>query len=263
MSFVGKVAIVTGGASLLGGAIVRAFHAAGASVGVIGRNQVTGDAIAQELGPRCFFKSTDITSDADLELFIAAIVTQFGGIDFLVNNAASYADEGLGASRDAWLASFNANVVSGARLTSLVRPHIAARGGGTIVNLSSIAGRFPVRGRAQYPLTKAAIQYLTKIEAMELAPENIRVNSVSPAWTWSDPIRQATGDDLAKADRVGARFHPLGRIGRAEEVAQAVVFLCSDAAQFITGTDVPVDGGYHMTGPDGGIRQTHLLAEPE
>ena len=96
---------------------------------------------------------------------------------------------------------------------------------------------------------------------MTLAPDHIRVNSVSAAWTWSAPIERATKGDRAKADRVARDYHPLGRVGDADEVARAVTFLCSDEASFITGTDLAVDGGYAMTGPDGGRPAMARLAE--
>jgi NAD(P)-dependent dehydrogenase (short-subunit alcohol dehydrogenase family) len=96
---------------------------------------------------------------------------------------------------------------------------------------------------------------------MELAPQRIRVNSVSPSWTWSAPVERASGGDRAKADRVGAAYHPLGRIADAAEVARAVLFLCSDDASFITGIDLPVDGGAAMTGADGGKPAMGRLAE--
>jgi NAD(P)-dependent dehydrogenase (short-subunit alcohol dehydrogenase family) len=135
------------------------------------------------------------------------------------------------------------------------------RGGGAVVNFSSVAGKFGQAGRALYPAAKAAIIQLTRNAAMELAPQRIRVNSVSPAWTWSAPVERAAGGDRAKADRVGAAYHPLGRIADAEEVARAVLFLCSDDASFITGVDLPVDGGAAMTGADGGKPAMGRLAE--
>ncbi len=96
---------------------------------------------------------------------------------------------------------------------------------------------------------------------MTLAPDGIRVNTVSAAWTWSAPIERATKGDRAKADRIAADYHPLGRVGDPNEVAQAVLYLCSDDASFITGTDLAVDGGYAMTGPDGGHPAMGRLAE--
>ena len=102
---------------------------------------------------------------------------------------------------------------------------------------------------------------LTRNAAMTLAPDRIRVNTVSAGWTWSGPIERATKGDRTKADRIARDYHPLGRVADAREVAQAVLFLCSDEASFITGTDLAVDGGYAMTGPDGGKPAMGRLAE--
>jgi NAD(P)-dependent dehydrogenase (short-subunit alcohol dehydrogenase family) len=105
-------------------------------------------------------------------------------------------------------------------------------------------------GRWLYPVSKAAILQLTRNQAMDLAAEGIRVNAVSPGWTWSNIMDQLTGGDRAKTDRVAAPFHLLGRVAHPEEVANAVMFLCSDEASFITGTDICVDGGYSAMGPE-------------
>jgi NAD(P)-dependent dehydrogenase (short-subunit alcohol dehydrogenase family) len=135
------------------------------------------------------------------------------------------------------------------------------RGGGAVVNFSSIAGKQGQRGRALYPASKAAILQVTRNEAMELAADRIRVNTVSPGWTWSATIARLTKGDRAKADRIAGEYHPLGRVGDAEEVARAVLFLCSDDARHITGIDLPVDGGYAMSGPDQGTPRMSRLAE--
>jgi NAD(P)-dependent dehydrogenase (short-subunit alcohol dehydrogenase family) len=257
----GKVALVTGGATSIGAAIVRNFAAAGTSVAIADVNREAGERLAAELGPRAMFHLTDVTVDEQVEACVTAVAARFGGIDFLVNNACTYLDHGLESSRADWLQSFNVNVVSGAQFVRRVAPIMRARGGGAIVNLSSIAARFGQAGRALYPACKAAILQLTRNEAMELAPHRIRVNSIAPGWTWSASIERATGGDRAKADRVGADYHPLGRVGNPDEVASAVLFLCSDEASFITGVNLPVDGGHAMTGPDQGKPATWRLSK--
>ncbi len=257
----GKVALVTGGATSIGAAIVRNFAAASTSVAIADINREAGEALAAELGPRAIFLPTDVTVDEQVAACVRAAVERFGGIDFLVNNACIYLDHGLESSRAEWLQSFNVNVVSGAQFVRNVSPLMRARGGGAIVNLSSIAARFGQAGRALYPACKAAILQLTRNEAMELAPHKIRVNSIAPGWTWSASIQRATGGDRAKADRVGADYHPLGRVGDPDEVARAVLFLCSDEASFITGVNLPVDGGHAMTGPDQGKPATWRLSK--
>ena len=250
--FAGKVVLVTGGASLLGSTIARGFHAAGASVVVADLDAARGSGLAADLGERVLFVRTDVTDDAGLEALVAAAVARFGGIDCLVNGAVTFLDNGLASTREEWLRALNVNVASGAILARLVAPVMKARGGGAIVNFSSIAGKFANTGRMLYPAAKAANRQITKNEALDLAPDGIRVNCVSPAWTWSDVLKKLSGDDRARADRLGAHVHPLGRIADPEEVAEAVLWLCSDGASWVTGADIPVDGGYSMLGPDRG-----------
>ena len=257
----GKTVIVTGGATSIGAAIVRAFHGVRARVVIADIAEEAGRALAASLGANALFHRTDVTQDADIEACVAEALQAFGGIDFLVNGAVTYLDNGLQSSRAEWLQALNVNLVSGALLLRAIVPEMKRRGGGAVVNLSSVAGKFGQMGRALYPAAKAAILQLTRNEAMELARDHIRVNAVSPAWIWSAPVERATGGDRGKADRVAADYHPLGRVGDAEEVARAVLYLCSDDASFITGIDLPVDGGYAMTGPDGGRPAMGRLAQ--
>ncbi len=246
----GKVAIVTGGATSIGAAIVRSFNAVGTKVVVADLEDRAGMALVAELGGGVLFHHTDVTDDAQIAACVTATVASFGGIDILVNT-----------SRAEWLASLNVNLVGGAVFVHEVAPHMRRRGGGAIVNFSSIAGKHGQRGRALYPTSKAAILQLTRNEAMELAADRIRVNAVAPGWTWSAVIERLTKGDRAKADRIAGDYHPLGRVGDAEDVARAVLFLCSDDARQITGIDLPVDGGYAMTGPDQGTPRMGRLAE--
>jgi hypothetical protein len=125
------------------------------------------------------------------------------------------------------------------------------RGGGAIVNFSSISARVAQPGRWLYPVSKAAITQLTRNQAMDLAQYNIRVNSVSPGWIWCRLMSEVTNDDKAKTNSVAAPFHMLGRVGEAGEVADVVLFLCSDHASFVTGANYDVDGGYGALGPEG------------
>jgi NAD(P)-dependent dehydrogenase (short-subunit alcohol dehydrogenase family) len=256
-----KVAIVSGGATSIGAAVVCAFHAAEARVVIADIAEEQGRALADALGARALFHRTDVTRDEDIASCVAAAVAAFGGVDILVNGAVTYLDKGLSSSREEWLQSLNVNLVSGALFLRAVVPEMKKHGGGAVVNFSSVAGKFGQAGRALYPAAKAAILQVTKNEAMELARDHIRVNAVSPAWTWSGPVERATRGDRGKADRIAADYHPLGRVADAEEVARAALYLCSDDASFITGIDLPVDGGYAMTGPDGGKPAMSRLGE--
>lgn len=257
----GKTAVVTGGATLIGAAVVRGFRAAGANVAVADIDAEAGERLAAELGEGVLFLVTDIRDDAEIERFVTATVEAFGGIDFLVNLACSYVDEGFASPREDWLESLNVNVAGAAMVARAVHPHLVARGGGAIVNFTSISAKVAQTGRWLYPVGKAALVQLTRNMAMDFASDGIRVNSVSPGWTWSKVMVELTGDDRAKTDAVAAPFHLLGRVGDAEEVANVVVFLCSEDASFVTGADWAVDGGYSAMGPEQAEPAIPKLAE--
>ena len=244
----GRVAIVTGGNSHLGKAIARAFVGAGASVVIAARDAERGAAAAADLG--ALYVQTDLAEDASIEACVAATLERHGRLDFLVNNAVAYIDGGLETTREDWVYALNVNVAGTAVFVREASRRMEP--GSAIVNLGSVGGKFGAAGRSVYPASKAAILQLTKNQAVELAPRGIRVNSVSPGWTCSDPLSRMVDGNREAADRAAATTQPLGRAGDAEEVGAAVVFLCSPAASFITGADLAVDGGYSMLGPDQG-----------
>ncbi len=242
----GKVAIVPGGATRIGQAVVAAFRAAGTRVMVADINATAGAAMAADgVG----FTPCDLRDDAQIAALVQATRDAFGRIDFLVNVACSYLDNGPASTRAEWLESFDVNVVGSVMLMQAARVDLA-KNRGAIVNFGSISSRVAQTGRWLYPVSKAAILQLTRNQAMDLAPDSIRVNAVSPGWTWSNVMDQLTGGDRAKTDRVAAPFHLLRRSADPGEVAAAVLFLCSDEASFITGTDIRVDGGYTAMGPE-------------
>jgi NAD(P)-dependent dehydrogenase (short-subunit alcohol dehydrogenase family) len=245
-----RVVIVTGGATHIGASVARAFVAYGANAVLVDIDEAAGLAAARAIGPAAHFVKADLKSDAEIASAVAETVARFGGIDFLVNLAATYVDDGYASTRAQWLESYDVNLVGGVMMLQAVRPHMVARGGGAVVNFGSISAKVAQTGRWLYPVSKAAILQLTRNEAMDLAGDGIRVNAVSPGWTWSRVISEVSGGNREKADRVGGEFHFPKRIGDAEEVAEAVVFLCSEHASFITGTDLAVDGGYSAMGPE-------------
>jgi NAD(P)-dependent dehydrogenase (short-subunit alcohol dehydrogenase family) len=245
-----KVAIVTGGATLIGAEVVRAFQTAGTKVVIADINAKDGEAIAKALGANVMFAQTDLADDKQIAACVEETVKTFGGVDFLVNLACVYIDNALVSTREEWLASYNVNVVGGVMMLKAVRPHMVKRGGGAVVNFGSISAKVAQTGRWLYPVTKAAILQLTRNEAMDLAADKIRVNSVSPGWTWCRLMDELTHGDKVKTNKVGGAFHLLGRVGEPREVADAVLFLCSNHASFITGTDLAVDGGYSAMGPE-------------
>jgi len=259
----GKVAIVTGGATLIGAAVVEAFVVAGTRVAVADVDEAGGARVAARLGDAVVFIRTDITDDAAIASCVAETEARFGGIDFLVNLACTYLDDGFRSGRADWLASLDVNLVGGVMMLRAVHPHMVRRGGGAVVNFASISAKVAQTGRWLYPVSKAAIAQVTRNEAMDLAADRIRVNSVSPGWTWCRLMDELTHGDRAKTDRVAAPFHLLGRVGDPEEVARAVLFLCSDEASFITGTDLAVDGGYAAMGPEGAVPAIPQLMDPD
>ncbi|HPD93440.1 MAG: SDR family oxidoreductase [Rhodobacter sp.] len=253
----GKVAIVPGGATKIGRAVVAAFRQAGVRVMVGDIDAEGGQAM---VGDGVAFTRCDLRQDADIAALVQATRDAYGRIDFLVNVACSYLDNGADSPRAEWLEALDVNLVGSVMLMQAARADLAATRG-AIVNFGSISARVAQTGRWLYPVSKAAILQLTRNQAMDLAPQGIRVNAVSPGWTWSNIMDQLTGGNREKTDAVAAPFHLLGRVGDPEEVANTVLFLCSDEASFITGTDIRVDGGYTAMGPEQAVPAIPKLME--
>jgi len=264
----GKTAIITGSTQGLGADIASVLARCGAAVTIVGRNADKGTELVESLrrqGAKALYCSTDIQQDADIEACIQDTLEAFGRLDILVNNACVYEDSGLASSREQWHHTLGVNLISAAIFTQkaceLMKP------GGVVINLGSTGGKFGAAGRALYPASKAAMLQFTKNLAVTLAPNGIRAVAVSPAWTWSPSVERLSQGSRSDADRVGARLHPLGRVGDGNEIGNAVAFLASDAASWITGVDIPVDGGFSILGPDQGqsprLWFERILKEPE
>lgn len=258
-----RVVIVTGGAQGLGAEIVRAFLAQGDAVVIVDQNQAIGEQLEQQLQAEgtAVFMPIDIQNDEAIDQGIHQILERFGRIDVLVNNACVYEDAGLASTREQWHFTLGVNLVSAALMAQKVTLHMAP--GSVVVNMGSIGGKIASAGRLLYPASKAAMLHLTKSLAVELAPKGIRTVAVSPAWTWSPALASMANENREQADQVGAITHPLGRVGDGAEVADVVCFVASAKASWITGVDIPVDGGFSVLGPDQGKGPRHWFESTE
>jgi NAD(P)-dependent dehydrogenase (short-subunit alcohol dehydrogenase family) len=251
--FKGKTALVTGGTHGIGFAIARELLREGATVVVSGMpaDVQEGHAAFAEAGFSPLIIAGDLIDEKFCRDLVAQTLAKHGRVDYLVNNAFSFLAKGVDATPADFARSFGVGPVAFALLTQLVAEPMKRQGGGAIVNISSISARIAQPNRWTYNVAKGAVTQLTRCAALDLAPHGIRVNSVSPGWIWTREVEKAAGGDRATYDPVWGQFHMLGRMGHPIEIAGPVLFLLSNDASFITGTDLPVDGGYNGLGPEG------------
>jgi NAD(P)-dependent dehydrogenase (short-subunit alcohol dehydrogenase family) len=243
----GKVALITGGASGMGASMARVFAGEGAKVAVADMLEAEGRNLADEItraNGAAIFQKLDVTSEAEWEAAIAATLAAFGKLDILVNDAGisgSAVDDLFDTA--AWQRLMAVNATGVFLGMKFAIPVMQKAGGGSIVNISSISGVTGQRGiHVGYNASKGAVRTLTKAAAVQHGRDNIRVNSVHPGLM---PPMRTSGRPADPAVRAKIlEGVPLGRAGRVEEVANAVLFLASDEASYITGTELYVDGGF-------------------
>jgi len=251
--FRGKVAIVTGGASGIGRATVEELCKEGAAVAFTGIS-ASGETMARKMrgaGFDVLFCQGDMADETFCRAVGEQTGSRWGRIDYLVNNAFSFTAKGLEATRENWERVMQVGPMAYALMAQIVVPWMERNGGGAIVNMSSISAFIAQPSRWTYNAAKGAVHTLTKCMALDLAPHNIRVNSVSPGWIWTREVDAAAGGDRARWEPVWGQFHMLERCGEPVECARPILFLLSDDASFITAADLPIDGGYQGMGSEG------------
>jgi NAD(P)-dependent dehydrogenase (short-subunit alcohol dehydrogenase family) len=245
-----KVAVVTGSTDGIGKATVFKFAQEGAKVAICGRRADMVIKTVDELkraGGDAFGMSADIGKASDIEKFINAVAKHFGRLDILVNNAGtSRRSKFLEIDDAAWSADLELKVFGAIRCTRLAVPHMRRQGGGRIINVTNIGAKQPGAESMPTSLSRAAGLALTKALSKEYAPENILVNTVCIGKIKSGQHERTRARAGLSADEYytkAGKEIPLGRVGEAEEAANAIVFLASDAASYVTGTSINLDGG--------------------
>jgi NAD(P)-dependent dehydrogenase (short-subunit alcohol dehydrogenase family) len=250
---VGRVALITGGTRGIGEAIVRLFAAEGASVAFCGRRGGVGMALERELvasDRSALFVEADVSLEEDVRRLLKETLEHFGRLDIVVNNAGITASGNVeDMDVETWRDVMEHNVTSMFLVSREAIPALRAAGGGSIINLGSTYGTVGAAGNSAYGVSKAAAINFSRHLALELAPDNIRVNALCPGAV-ATPMNRAWADaqqDPEGEQRKLAAKHPIGRISSPEEQARAALFLASDDSSFVTGTALMSDGGYTAT----------------
>ena len=238
-----KVALITGGSSGIGLAIARKFVKEGLTAVIVGRDKKKLSDACREMGTQSHFMVCDLY---DLELIpgmVQSVIDKFGRIDILVNNAGINLKKKIEEVTDEdYEKVIRTNQTSTFSLTRAVAGFMKEQGGGSILNISSMASQYGLPYVIAYTASKSAIEGMTRAMAVELASDGIRVNCIAPGFIRTNMSSVALDKDEERKNKVLSRT-PLGRLGKPEEVANAAYFLVSDEASFITGVVLPVDGG--------------------
>ena len=247
----GKVAIVTGGNGGIGLGMARGLAGAGASIAIVGRNQAKSDAATAELreaGAKAISVSTDVTDEAAVAAMAERVRRELGRIDILVNNAGINIRKAPHAlSLAEWESVMTTNLTSAFLCSRTVHPAMKEAGGGKIINIGSMMSIFGTSFAPAYAASKGGIVQFTRSCAVAWAVDNIQVNAVLPGWIDTELTRRAREQVDGLHDRVLART-PAARWGEPADFAGIATFLASHASDFVTGTDIPVDGGFSVMG---------------
>jgi 2-deoxy-D-gluconate 3-dehydrogenase len=247
----GRVAIVTGGNGGIGLGMARGMAQAGAAVAVAGRNAAKSEAAVKELqalGGKAAVVKVDVTSQASCREMVDKTVEKFGRLDILVNNAGTnIRKQPQEYALEEWHTVIDTNLTSAFACSQAAYPAMVRAGGGKIINIGSMMSIFGASFTAAYAASKGGMVQLTRALATAWAKDNIQVNAVLPGWIDTDLTRKAPEQIAGLHERVLART-PAGRWGSPDDHAGIAVFLASPASDFVTGTAIPVDGGYSVQG---------------
>lgn len=239
----GQVAVITGAGAGIGRGIARLFAGAGASVVVSDLKSETAEAVAAEIvsqGGQAVGVACNVTREADLEAVVTTALDRFGKLSILVNNAGGGGPKPFDMPMDDFRWAYELNVFSLFRLTQLAAPHMASAENGAVLNISSMAGENKNKRMASYASSKAAVNHLTRNAAFDLGLMGVRVNAIAPGAIKTDALASVLNPEIEKAM---LKHTPLGRLGEADDIAYAALFLCSPASSWISGQVLTVSGG--------------------